>query len=191
MKAGTGVVMAGGQSTRMGRDKALLECHGRPLWLVQAEKLNHVAEETLLSVREEQGFGGSYRKVRDLVPGRGPLCGLLSALRSARFDPILLLAVDMPAMTTDYLGALLEQSTGETGVAPELDGFFQGFAAVYPRRIEPLVAEILAGADPSFQHLIRCALDRKMMRVIPVMESQRALFLNWNRRQPEDEGEED
>ena len=106
--------------------------------------------------------------------------GLIEGLRAACHDPILLLAVDMPEMTTDYLMGLISRTEEGRGIVPELDGFYQGLCAVYPRRILPLVEGVMRGGDHSFQHLIRLAVGGDLLRVIPVSEAERPLFANWN-----------
>ncbi len=173
----TAVLVAGGKSSRMGCDKALLMYEGRPLWRIQWEKLLGFASEVLISARE--GLL-EVPVILDKTPGRGPLGGLESVLAEARHERVVLLAVDMPEMTSAYLAALVNDATPECGVIPELDGFYQGLAAVYPRRILPLVQEILAGPDHSMQHLSRRAIDEGLMKVRAVREGDVRLFQNWN-----------
>ena len=174
-------LMAGGRSTRMGRDKAFLEFHGQPLWRVQAEKLKLVAAEVLISVGDRNfPLPPETQAVADRVPGRGPLEGLAAVLRVARHDHVVALAVDMPGMTSDYLLGLVEHCAATQGVVPELDGFYQGLCAVYPKGILALVEEALRGSDRSFQGLIPRACAAGLLEVVPVPEHERHLFRNWN-----------
>ena len=181
----TAILMAGGKSSRMGRDKAWLDYHGRPLWQAQLEKLGF-AREILISVRETTFTGKppGYRVVHDEVNGKGPLAGLHAGLKAATFDRVLVLAVDMPEMTTGYLRGLVENTTPEVGLAPEAGGFYQGLAAVYPRRTLPLLEEILSGTDTSFQNLCRQAIAQGFQKARPISPEEQFLFTNWNR--PED-----
>lgn len=173
--------MAGGRSSRMGSDKALLLLEGKPLWKVQWEKLSSIADEVLISARE-----GMLEApvIPDRMPGLGPLGGLESALSVASHERVVVLGVDMPSMTEAYLLSLLEESSADCGVVPMLAGYFQGLAAVYPRSLLPLVREVLAGEDHSMQHLNRLAVECGLMNVRMVSEEERPLFQNWNT--PED-----
>lgn len=173
----TAVLVAGGKSVRMGCDKALLMHEGRPLWRIQWEKLLGFASEVLISA--PQGLL-EEPVIPDKSPGLGPLGGLQSVLAEASHGRVVFLGVDMPAMTATYLADLVNDATEECGLIPELDGFFQGLAAVYPRRILPLVQEILAGPDHSLQHLSRRAIDEGMMKVRAVRPGEASLFQNWN-----------
>ena len=179
----TAILMAGGKSSRMGRDKAWIDYHGRPLWQAQLEKLGF-AREILISTRAAAFTAPGCRVVRDDPGHSGPLAGLHACLKAATCDRVLLLAVDMPEMTSGHLRALAENATPEVGVVPEADGFYQGLAAVYPRRILPLLEEILSSTDTSFQNLCRQAFARGLMKAQPISPEEECLFTNWNR--PED-----
>jgi molybdopterin-guanine dinucleotide biosynthesis protein A len=91
--------------------------------------------------------------------------------------------VDMPAITAEFLSFLLGKA-GPAGVVPHFEGFYHGAAAVYPVTILPLVEQILAGNDRSFQHLIREALQSGIMKAEEIEQATSGLFENWN--SPED-----
>jgi molybdenum cofactor guanylyltransferase len=175
------ILMAGGRSSRMGSDKALLLLEGRPLWKIQREKLASIADEVLISAREGML---DTPVIPDQVPGLGPLGGLESALSVASHERVLVLGVDMPLMTSSYLARLLGESSADCGIVPVLGGYFQGLAAVYPKGILPLLREILRGEDHSMQQLNRLAVAEGLMRERPVLEVETILFQNWNT--PED-----
>lgn len=177
----TAVLLAGGQSRRMGRDKAFLEIGGEPLWRRQIAKLEQTADEVLISVRDAaSSIESAHRKIFDPPEANGPLAGLAAALRVASHAHLLVLAVDLPAMTSDYLRALSSQISAGRGAVPLADGFFQGTAAIYPREILPLVEEVLKSEDLSFQHLLRRAAALGMMKGIVVTAEEIPLFANWN-----------
>jgi molybdenum cofactor guanylyltransferase len=188
MRKFAAVLLAGGRSTRMGVSKALLDCGGTPLWLFQMEKLIRLRPDQLFfSVQPETEFpSGSWTFVHDRSPDIGPLGGLEATLRLTRADFLVTLAVDMPSMTAEFLSFLIEKA-GPLGIVPLLEGFYHGAAAVYPVKILPLVEQVLAGNDRSFQHLIRDALRFGMMKVQEISAAERGLFANWN--SPEDVNE--
>ena len=185
MKAFAAVLLAGGQSSRMRINKALLEYEGLPMWRFQINKLAELGPDQLFfSVQAGTEFPlGPWTFVHDRSADLGPLGGLEAALRQTHSDFLITLAVDMPGMTVNFLRELLEQS-GSAGTVPALDGFYWGAAAVYPVRILALVERILVAKDRSFQRLIGEALKSGMMNVKEIPASQAALFTNWN--SPED-----
>lgn len=178
----TAVLMAGGKSSRMGQDKTWLEICGKPLWQHQLAKLQSMADEVVISARTGRfdSVNTGCRIILDEVPDLGPLGGLAAALHAAKYERVLVLAVDMPEMTPDYLAELAETATSECGVVPIWQGFYQGLAAVYPRSAHGLVTEALGGSDHSLQHLNRLAIEKGAMRAKLVSEDEAFLFGNWN-----------
>ncbi len=182
----TAIVMAGGKSTRMGQEKASLDFQGTPLWNLQLKKLASFAREIFVSARSDFPLDTTIKcsLVADEVPGLGPLGGLSSVLAKASYDTVVLLAVDMPYMTKEFLGMIASKATLDCGVVPEWEGFYQGLAAAYPKKILPLVHEVLAKGNHSFQQLNHLAIARGLMRVHEVSPHEGRLFQNWNT--PED-----
>ncbi|MEO6816367.1 MAG: molybdenum cofactor guanylyltransferase [Edaphobacter sp.] len=100
----SGYVLAGGKSSRMGQDKALLELAGKPLVLRAVEKLRLVcAEVSILGNREE--LEAYAPLVRDLHEGCGPLGGIEAALAHSTKTWNLFMAVDMPFLPAEFLDA--------------------------------------------------------------------------------------
>jgi molybdopterin-guanine dinucleotide biosynthesis protein A len=165
----------------MGTNKAFLNFQGTPLWRFQIDKLLRLQPDQLFfSVPPGMELpAGPWMFVYDRLPHLGPLGGLEAALRLTGEGLLITLAVDMPAMTSDFLSLLLRKA-GPRGVVPHLDGFYHGASAVYPASILPLFEQILASNDRSFQHLVREALRIDLMEVEEVQPETAPLFRNWN-----------
>jgi molybdenum cofactor guanylyltransferase len=99
-----GVVLAGGRSRRMGRDKALLRYGASTLLQHQADTLARLCRRVVIS-----GDYAGYDCVRDIRPGLGPLSGMHAVAREFETRALLFLPVDMPAMTVQMLQKLLIQ----------------------------------------------------------------------------------
>jgi molybdopterin-guanine dinucleotide biosynthesis protein A len=140
MKQGwTGVVLAGGKSLRMGRDKALIEVDGRTLLDRALDALDpHCAELLVIGEQEKYGAVGPF-VIADEWPGKGPLGGIATAMRYASNDKLLVVACDMPHLTTrlfDLLKANLGQFTD--AVVPSHEGLLEPLAAAYHRSAQPV-----------------------------------------------------
>jgi molybdopterin-guanine dinucleotide biosynthesis protein A len=167
----------------MGRDKALLEVSGQPLWRLQWAKLRAVCEEVVICGRASQRpvFDAAQARFEsDAAEDLGPLSGIARALESARASHVLVLAVDMPRMSERYLLRLCEASGASCGAVPERAGVFEGLCAVYPLGMLPLVLARLSGPERSLQSLVRLGLEKRLLRAVPVAESEHGLFENWN-----------
>ena len=97
----TGFVLAGGKSTRMGRDKSLLDWHGRTL-------LEHMVG--LLSTATDRVQVVGRDPLPDRLRGLGPLSGIATALETSETDANLVVAVDLPLLTQDFLKYLRLQT---------------------------------------------------------------------------------
>ncbi len=188
MKPFTAALITGGRSSRMGADKAFLDWHGRPLWEVQLAKLRAAgAAEVLVCGRREQVFAGDgFRLIPDRREDLGPLSGLANALRAASHDSALVLAVDMPFITTGLLGELVKMQTSfpGQGVIPIRSGRFEPLAAVFPKSAVALAESRLAGPDRSLQGFCREAESAGLVRRWVVPPEDESLFQSVN--SPED-----
>jgi molybdopterin-guanine dinucleotide biosynthesis protein A len=107
----TGYVLAGGKSSRMGQDKALLKLGGRPLIQIAVATLQQVCETVkILSSREDLQTYGAL--VPDVHPGCGPVGGVEAALLEASTPWSLFLAVDMPFVPVAFLQAWVREVVG-------------------------------------------------------------------------------
>ena len=175
------VLLAGGASTRMGQPKAFLPYQGMPLWKHQMNTLLALRpSELFISAPRQIDFGvGPWKTLQDREAGLGPLAGLEAVLKETTAVRILVLAVDMPGVTADFLRLLLDEAD-ETGIVAKLDGFYQGTAAIYPRLILPMVEAVLASGDRSFQHLAQRAVAAGLLKVHRTAENERPFFRNLN-----------
>ena len=127
----TAVLLAGGESRRMGTEKATIVFNGEPLWQRQITLLRHLGpEKILVSAREERSWRPPDTElVLDRAPPRGPISGLTAALARTRTSHLVALGVDMPFVTAAQLQDLCHRANPGCGVVPTIG-----------RRAEPLAA---------------------------------------------------
>ena len=106
------VLLAGGKSSRMGRDKSALPVNGEPLWQRQLAVLRATEPaEIFISGKSDGPYANCGVEIlADDIPDCGPLGGIATALRRCTSERLLVLAVDMPAMTAEFLRSLLGES---------------------------------------------------------------------------------
>jgi molybdopterin-guanine dinucleotide biosynthesis protein A len=173
----------------MGQDKAFLVCEGRRLLDRQLAALGAVhPRELLVSGRGGTDYGVTEAKiVWDVEPDQGPLGGIAALLEATLLPHLLVLAVDMPLMTTEFLAAMVEQCGPQRGVVPQTAAGWEPLAAVYPREILPRVRAHLAAGKRSVCRLVDEAWAAGEVAPWEVQPLQECLFANWNR--PEDLGQ--
>ena len=135
-------MLAGGKSSRMGRDKATLPYAGATLAEYVANLVREVTGAvTVLSDPDRYGSLG-YPVYRDLVPGCGPLGGIYTGLSISTTDWNLMVACDMPALTAEALRSLVERAASARGdcvTASKSNGEPEPLCAVYHRRCLPVL----------------------------------------------------
>lgn len=185
-------LMAGGRSSRMGRDKArLVDRDGKELWRGRLELLVGVAGwvpgwsgETLISCREDQNYlsEAGAERVRDVWPEAGPLGGIVGCLEKMTADLLLVMAVDLPSMNREVLTALLttsmESDCGGKGAVFCLNGFYEPLAAVYPKAMAPAGRRRLEAGQGALRDWI--AESRDWMCVMKLPEKWIPAFRNVN-----------
>lgn len=177
-----GAVLAGGESRRMGRDKARLRVGGETLWRRQVRVLREAGAGQVVVVRREGQTGmRGVRVVRDVFAGVGPLAGLHAALAAAGDAGwVAVLAVDMPAVEAAWFARLRKQcARGRGAVARHADGF-EPLAAIYPGGARVRVERRLRRGEHALQGLVRALVRAKRMSVVEIAEAETAMMLNWN-----------
>jgi molybdopterin-guanine dinucleotide biosynthesis protein A len=174
------VLLAGGKSSRMGRDKAFLEIAGEPLWQRQLATLRHLAPEQLMVSGPGREEWSEYEIVADERADAGPLAGLAAALRKCATPRLVVLAIDLPEMTTDFLRSLLRLCGDHQGVVPRRSDRFEPLAAVYPAGCAALAEAALRDGDFSMQRFVRRALEQDLLLERSISEAETVLFANLN-----------
>ena len=179
----TGVVLAGGESRRMGTDKALLESRGMPLWQRQLNVLRESgADPVWIARRADQGRlgDGSVVHVHDRVVNAGPMAGLEAALEAATTLWIAVLAVDMPAIDAGWFRWLNEFCGRDVGAVAQGAGGEEPLAAFYPRAARAIVTERLERGERSMRALVRALADGGHVRMVRVPVEWESRLANWN-----------
>ena len=153
-------MLAGGRSSRMGRDKALLPYRGGSL-VESVARAVELAAGSVVLVGNPDTYGGlGFPVIPDAHPGEGPLGGILTALANTTADWNLIVACDMPELSAEFLRALLEAAAGcgrDALVPRGPSGILEPLCAVYHRRsCEGLEAAFAGGirkVTAAFAHL--------------------------------------
>jgi molybdopterin-guanine dinucleotide biosynthesis protein A len=177
------VLLAGGESRRMGTDKPTFLFRGKPLWQVQLETLRKLRPaEIFLSARTDPSWRpNDVQFVADIPPSRGPLSGIAASLVKIDTSHLLALAIDMPFMTENYLHSICDAIEPGKGVVAKIDNRAEPLAAVYPLEAEIEFRTALAGSDFSLQSVVRHLVTSGKLLEISLTEHERGFFRNVNK----------
>ncbi|ACX51801.1 molybdopterin-guanine dinucleotide biosynthesis protein B [Ammonifex degensii KC4] len=138
MVEATGVVLAGGKSTRLGRNKAFLEYEGEPLIIRVVKTLKQVFPEVIIVGDPELYRDLADRVVSDIFPGAGPLAGIHAGLAHASHEVIFVSACDLPFVDEKLALGITKYVEGYDAAIPCIGGRLEPLFAAYRRTcLEP------------------------------------------------------
>ncbi|HLP09706.1 MAG TPA: molybdenum cofactor guanylyltransferase [Opitutaceae bacterium] len=179
-------VLAGGRSTRMGRDKAQLVHEGATLLERQVALGWQLAPEAVFVVGRTQAELGSLRArgLPDERPGQGPLGGLATVLCVASVAHVVVLAVDMPALSVTFLQRILGLRLPGIGVVPRTARGWEPMVGIFPPSLAAAAGSAVAAGELGFGRFVERAVRDGSLCGYLVASEEEALLENWN--SPED-----
>jgi molybdopterin-guanine dinucleotide biosynthesis protein A len=181
----TGAVLAGGESRRMGRDKALVEFAGRPLWLHQVTTLQAAGASPVGIVRRATQpalpLPADVPLWLDTLSGVGPIAGLHAALEETGTEWLVVAAIDLPRLDVAWFTRLAGQcSLGRGAMVRHDDGAFEPLAAIYPRGARETLRRQLGRGDYSLQSLAQTLVAEGRLTALPLLAEAVGQIENWN-----------
>lgn len=142
----------------MGRDKALLELHGRPLIEHALDKLRALGFSPFI-VGSRPDLVEFAPVIADIHPNTGPLGGIEAALAASDSDQNLFLAVDLPLLPIEFLRWMIDRVGQSNALAtiPRLQSHPQPLCAVYIKTLLPHIEAALAAGDNKIMHAMERA----------------------------------
>ena len=156
------VILAGGLSRRMGRDKATLPAGDGTLIEHLARRLAPVVDETIIAGGSDRPPFEGVRAVADHQPGLGPLAGMLAGFAAAKERLVWVVGCDLPDVEPALGGFLLALAGDYEAVVPRPEQEPEGVCALYVRELAPRIAALLEAGERSIKSL----LDRSLVRYV-------------------------
>jgi molybdopterin-guanine dinucleotide biosynthesis protein A len=146
------VILAGGQSRRMGFNKALIEINGRPLIHVLADRMRQLTDHVFISSNDPDRYGFlDIPVIPDHFVGHGPLAGLHAAMLYRESPLYVLLACDLPNLPVSLLEKMIVLSEGFDAAIPRTgDALAHPLCAVYRRTCLPYIEKALNRGEKRF-----------------------------------------
>lgn len=188
----TGIVLSGGESSRMGQNKGLVSLHGDPMASYVIDAMLELVDEIVISVARGQSSRYDdyaeigFEVVEDRTTGIGPLEGILCSLRAARGDYVLVSPCDTPFLKPGVCKLLLSNADGRDGAAPVVNDKFEPLHGAYKRTaatkaFDAVLSEGLRKPSAVYTRLDMAFVDEAKLRAVdPELESF------WNLNTPED-----
>ncbi len=175
-KACTAILLAGGKSERMRRDKSLLPVNGVPLIQHIARQLQPHFAQVLVSANDPEKYAFlGLPVVPDKIPGQGPMAGILSALKASAHDLNFVMACDIPDVNFTVIHRLLEEmGDADAGVPVSEGGRLEPLFAIYRKSMIPVLEQCLRDGS----RRMRAALEASKVRYLELGDSDWLRNLN-------------
>ena len=163
----TGIILAGGESRRMGTDKAFLQLEGKPLVDRILSVFLSLFDQTILVTNRPESYQGfRVRVISDAVDIPGPLTGVYTGLLHARSEHSFVAACDMPFLSQHLISYMIDSAGDYDAVVPVVGGLLEPLHAVYHRRTLPVLRDLLGSDDRRISRLF----DRVRVRYLTSQE---------------------
>lgn len=150
------LILAGGQSRRMGTDKALILLDNQPLIAHIARTLRATFHEVLLSTNHPEKYAFLHLPIlQDPIPDTGPMAGVIAGLRVARYPRLAVIACDILDPDMELLRELLDCCPPAPAAAPICNGKIQPLFAVYTGEMLSRIEEDFAAGKRALHHVLR------------------------------------
>ncbi len=181
----TGVVLAGGNSSRMGIDKASLIIDGKKMISYVIDALKEVFSDIIVVTKDANDIPISgVKTIADSISGCGPLVGIYSALSSCDTPYCFVIACDMPCVDPDLVRWMVNCGGDYDAFVPKLGGFFEPLFALYSNKCLDPIKQNLARGDYRVRSVFSKVnvgyADESDLRII---DPQLRSFVNINTRE--------
>ena len=176
------VILAGGKSSRMNRDKAFLEIDGSTLLARQIELARQAgAIKTFVSGRAGEDYSGfNCAVLEDKFQNAGPLAGIERTLGATSTSLVLVLAVDLPNLTGNLIRTIFSHCGQNTGAIPRINGKIEPLAAFYPKAAHPLLWKLLREKSNAVKDFAANCVASGLATFVDLPADNADLFANWN-----------
>lgn len=172
----TGIILAGGQSKRMGLNKSFLKLGDKTIIVRTAELLKSVFEKVILITNTPQEYKFLQLPLfEDIYKDQGPLGGIHSGLMHSKTEKNFVISCDMPLITKEIIEFIINYKTEKIITVAEADGFVQQLCGVYPKKVLPEIIKIL---DEDFQEESGNGNKKRGCKVLRLVKELNAEIIN-------------
>lgn len=179
----TGVILAGGKSSRFGINKAFSEINGSRLIDIVAGLMTSIFTRTVLITNSPEEYSYLGLPIReDLIRGLGPIGGILTGLEDMRDEAGFFIACDMPFVSEDLIRYIVSIRSEFDAVVPKVDWKIEPLHALYRKSCLPVIRDLIAsGVYQTFRAFDRLNVRYLNEAEIRANDPQMKSFLNVNR----------
>lgn len=167
----TGIILAGGKSSRMGENKALLPLKGKTIIQSISDLISSIFENVMIITNQPDDYAFlNLKTFQDVYYGKGPLAGIHSGLINSKTEKNFIVSCDIPLVNNDIINFLVNYQTLRPITVLEADGFVQHLCGVYSKKLVPAAEEILIKIEKEIASGKKCKC--KMMEFLTIADAE-------------------
>lgn len=192
----TGIILAGGKSSRMGENKSLLDLGGKKVIERTADLMRSLFDKVILSTNTPNEF--EFLKIqsfKDEFMSAGPLAGIHAGLKNSETENNFIISCDMPLMTEEMINYIIQFETDKPITVCRSEGFVQQLAGIYNKSVLPLIEKSLLESEEEIRNPNQKKRKCKVLSLIDetdasIIDAEKLEFyfedLFFNMNKPED-----
>ncbi len=160
----TGIILAGGKSSRMGTDKGFLKYNGKTFVQYSIDALHPLVSEILI-VSDHTAYDSlGYKRITDIVKTAGPISGICSGLQASKTAYNLILSCDIPLISTTLLEQLIQAQDGNYDIVQaESDGKSMPLIALYKTHVKTIFRNLLQTGERRLRIAVKACTHKNMV----------------------------
>lgn len=176
------IILAGGNSSRLGRDKALVSIYNSSTIIrTIVEKLQVISDDVIIATNGQRYTDLGVKLTSDIYLNNGPLAGLHSGLLAAKYSHALVVACDMPFLNVNLLSYMVSQPLDYDVLVPKMEGWLEPLHAIYSRQcIWPIERMLKDHRLKMYDFLDTVAIKYIFKDTIKMFDPQYRSFFNIN-----------
>ena len=176
----TGIILAGGKSSRMGKDKGYCTLNGKPMVLYAIDMLSQICDNIIISSNNPEYTQFGFPVVEDEIKNIGPLGGIYSGLKQSKTQDNFFLSCDMPMVSLELLEYILSFKNDYEAVIPLWNNFPEPMCAYYNVNVLSSLDSFIQKGQFKLQDVIK-SFHHKMLEITPDLPFySKELFTNVN-----------
>lgn len=173
----TGIILAGGKSSRMGSEKGLIQLDGKSFMQYCIEALRPLVDSIIIVSSNPDYDVFNVERVEDIIPDSGPVAGLHAGLTHSKTENNLVISCDVPLLTTSLLQKLLSYEKENYDIVQfEADGKTIPLIALYKKRCANKCHELLTHGERRLRKLVLTLRTK----TVSVLKKEHVLVTNMN-----------
>ncbi len=175
------LILAGGNSSRFGSNKAIAGLNGKPVIAHILSQLEPLFSEIIISARDSEDYTGLGLPVcTDILQGFGPLAGIHAGLKAASSEHVFVTACDMPFISKELICRMKKQiyRSKPAAVVSSRGDFIEPFHGFYSKSLVPVIEETAKTGH--------CGIFSFLKKIFPAVIESSDEYIFYNVNRPED-----